>query len=80
VDYLGLEYGDVWLYRDDVAGRRIADRLGYVEYAHGHEVFYREGRYWDDWRGMLRADDFRRRFPDEVEYRDVPRPAARGAA
>jgi RimJ/RimL family protein N-acetyltransferase len=68
IDYHGLERGDVWLYRDDVRGRRLFESLGYVEYAHGHEVFYREGRYWDDWRAYLEDREFRRRFPEEREY------------
>lgn len=79
VDYLGLDYGDVWLYRDDAVARRVVEALGYVEYAHGHDVFYRGGRYWDDWRGILRADEFRRRFPDELEYPEGP-PARRRAS
>ena len=68
VDYLGLDFGDVWLYRSDTAGRRLAERLGYVEYGHGRDVFYHHGRYWDDWRGILRAEEFRKRFPSELEY------------
>ena len=68
IDHHGLERGDVWLYRDDAAGRRLCESLGYVEYAHGHDVFYREGRYWDGWRGALEADEFRRRHPNEREY------------
>jgi L-amino acid N-acyltransferase YncA len=68
VDYLGLAYGEMWLYRDDPFGRRLAESVGYTEFAHGRDVFYREGRYWDDWRGLLRADVFRERFPAGVEY------------
>lgn len=71
VDYLGLEFGDVWLYRDDAAGRGLSAALGYAEYSHGHEVFYREGRWWDDWRAILRAEDFRSRFPEEIEYAET---------
>ena len=68
IDYHGLRRAYAWLYRDDVAGRRLLAALGYVEYAHGHDVFYREGRYWDDWRGYLEVSEFRQRFPDEREY------------
>lgn len=68
IDYLDLEQGDVWLYRDDAGARAVFEALGYREYAHGHDVFYRSGRWWDDWRGCLTADEFRTRFPDEVEY------------
>ncbi len=68
VDFLGLRHGEAWLYRDDVAGRRVFEALGYTEFAHGRDVFYREGRWWDDWRGHLTAAEFRTRFPQEVEY------------
>jgi RimJ/RimL family protein N-acetyltransferase len=77
IDYLGLAHGYASLYWDDATGRRLAASLGYVEYAHGHDVFYRAGRYWDDWRGILRAADFRSRFPDEIEYPDGPSRAPR---
>jgi RimJ/RimL family protein N-acetyltransferase len=80
VDYLGLAFGDAWLHRDDSAGRRIAESLGYVEYAHGRDVFYHDGRYWDDWRGILKAEDFRKRFPDELEYPTVPGRLPQGAS
>lgn len=68
IDHAGLQLAELWLYRDDLAGRRLFEALGYVEYAHGHDVFFREGRWWDDWRGALRAEEFRRRFPEETEY------------
>ena len=80
VDYLGLVSGDVWLYRDDAVGRRLFEGLGYLEYAHGHDVFYREGRYWDDWRGLLRAETFRARFPHELEYPEGPSHPTRARA
>ena len=76
VDYVGLDFGDVRLYRDDAAGRRLFESLGYAEYAHGRDALYRGGRYWADWRGMLRAEEFRRRFPDELEYPSGPPGAA----
>ncbi len=74
VDHAGMQLGEAWLYRDDVAGRRLCEALGYREYAHGHDVFYREGRWWDDWRAAVQAEDFRRRFPRDVEYPDRERP------
>lgn len=46
-DYLDLRRSSVEMRGDNAAGRRIADRLGYVEYGHGHDVFYRDGAYVD---------------------------------
>ena len=46
-DYLDLRRVAVELRGDGVHGRRIADRLGYVEYARGHDVHYRDGGYTD---------------------------------
>jgi RimJ/RimL family protein N-acetyltransferase len=47
-DYLDLPRVGVELRADNVAALRIADRLGYVEYARGHEVHYRDGSYVDE--------------------------------
>jgi RimJ/RimL family protein N-acetyltransferase len=47
-DYLDLRQSGVEIRADNVAGLRIADRLGYVEYARGHEVYYRDGAYVDE--------------------------------
>ena len=47
-DYLNLPRVGVELRADNVAALRIADRLGYVEYARGHEVHYRDGAYVDE--------------------------------
>lgn len=46
-DYLDLRRVGVDLRGDAVYGRRIADALGYVEYARGHDVHYRDGAYTD---------------------------------
>jgi len=73
IDHAGLDQAELWLYRDDAGGRRLFEALGYVEYAHGHDAFYRDGRWWDDWRGALAAEEFQRRFPDEIEYPDRQR-------
>lgn len=67
VTYLGLRDGDVWLYADDAAGRRVFESLGYREVGRGRDAFYHSGRYWDEWFGLLRAADFRARYP-EREY------------
>jgi len=47
-DYLDLRRAGVEIRADNAAGLRIADRLGYAEYARGHEVHYRDGAYVDE--------------------------------
>lgn len=70
ITYLGLRGGDVWLHADDAAGRRLFEALGYTEVGRGRDAFYHSGRHWDEWFGLLRAEDFRVRFPEEREYPD----------
>ena len=47
-DYLDLPRVGVEIRADNAAALRIAERLGYVEYARGHEVHYRDGAYVDE--------------------------------
>ena len=47
-DYLDLPRVGVEVRADNVAALRIGERLGYVEYARGHEVHYRDGGYVDE--------------------------------
>jgi RimJ/RimL family protein N-acetyltransferase len=47
-DYLDLPRIGVEVRVDNVAALRIGERLGYVEYARGHEVHYRDGAYVDE--------------------------------
>ena len=47
-DYLDLQRSGIELRADNVAALRIAERLGYIEYARGHEAVYRNGAYVDE--------------------------------
>jgi RimJ/RimL family protein N-acetyltransferase len=47
-DYLDLRRSGVEIRADNAAGFRVAERLGYAEYARGHEVHYRDGGYVDE--------------------------------
>ncbi len=47
-DYLDLRRVSIEIHADVAGARRIAERLGYVEYAHGHDVFYRDGALVDE--------------------------------
>src|SRR2546428_6267164 len=47
-DYLDLQRVNTTVRADNEAALRIAGRLGYVEFARGHQVFYRDGVYLDE--------------------------------
>lgn len=47
-DYLDLRRVSVELHGDNAYALRIAERLGYVEFARGHDAHYRDGGYTDD--------------------------------
>jgi RimJ/RimL family protein N-acetyltransferase len=76
-DYLDLRLSAVDLHADNAAALRIAERLGYVEYARGHEVRYRDGGYVDEVKLLLRKETWRERWPDEREYEKLPAEAYR---
>ena len=47
-DYLDLKRAGIELRADNVAALKIAERLGYTEYARGHDAVYRNGTYVDE--------------------------------
>ena len=68
-DYLNLPRVGVELRADNGAAIRIADRLGYVEYARGHEVHYRDGGYVDELQLFMSKDAWHERWAaTEREY------------
>jgi len=68
-DYLNLPRVGVELRADNGAAIRIADRLGYVEYARGHEVHYRDGGYVDELQLFMSKDAWNERWAaTEREY------------
>jgi RimJ/RimL family protein N-acetyltransferase len=68
-DYLDLRRVGVEIRADNRAGLRIADRLGYVEYARGHEVYYRDGAYVDEVQSFMTKDTWHERWgATEREY------------
>jgi len=68
-DYLDLPRVGVEIRADNVAALRIAERLGYVEYARGHEVHYRDGAYVDEIQLLMDKDAWRERWgATEREY------------
>src|SRR5947209_13247713 len=67
-DYLDLRRSDLELRADNAAALRIADRRGYVEYARGHEVAYRDGAYVDQVRLLMEKETWQERWLGEREY------------
>jgi RimJ/RimL family protein N-acetyltransferase len=68
-DYIDLPRVGVELRADNLAALRIAERLGYVEYARGHEVHYRNGGYIDEIHLFMDKDAWRERWGGtEREY------------
>jgi RimJ/RimL family protein N-acetyltransferase len=67
-DYLDLRLVTVDLRADNAAGIRIAEKLGYTEYAHGHEVHYRDGAYVDELKLRMEKDTWQERWSAEREY------------
>ena len=77
-DYLDLPRVGVELRADNLAALRIADRLGYVEYARGHEVHYHDGGYVDEIQLFMGADAWRERWgATEREYQPLAPDATR---
>lgn len=75
-DYLDLKRSGIELRTDNAAALRIAEKLGYTEFARGHGVYYRDGAYVDEsWLLMERATWNERWAESEREY--VPFGAAR---
>ncbi|HEV8669388.1 MAG TPA: GNAT family protein [Candidatus Limnocylindria bacterium] len=68
-DYLDLKRVGTELRADNAAALRIAERLGYTEFARGHQVHYRDGGYVDEaWIVMERAAWDERFGTSEREY------------
>jgi RimJ/RimL family protein N-acetyltransferase len=68
-DYLDLQRSGIEVRADNVAALRIADKLGYTEFARGHQVYYRDGAYVDEsWLLMERATWNDRWAKSEREY------------
>ena len=77
-DYLDLRRSGVEIRADNAAGLRIADRLGYTEYARGHEVHYRDGAYVDEIQLLMTKDTWQERWgATEREYPPLAAEATR---
>jgi RimJ/RimL family protein N-acetyltransferase len=76
-DYLDLRRSGLDLRADNTAALRIAEKLGYVEYGRGHEVFYRDAAYVDEVRLLMDKDTWHERWSAEREYAQLAPDATR---
>ena len=67
-DYLDLRLVTTELRADNTAALKIATKLGYTEFAHGHEVHYREGAYVDEIKLRMEKETWQERWSEEREY------------
>ena len=67
-DYSDLRRGLITYTADNGGARRIAEKLGYQEYAHKHEVHYRDGAFVDEYELALDREVWSQRFGSEREY------------
>jgi RimJ/RimL family protein N-acetyltransferase len=67
-DYLDLRRVQADVRADNAAALRIADALGYVEYARGHRAHYRDGSYVDEVKLVVEKQAWQERWSSEREY------------
>jgi RimJ/RimL family protein N-acetyltransferase len=72
-DYLDLRRVSVNFTEENVGARKIAERIGYVEFAHKHQVHYRDGAYVDDLELIVDRPQWDARWPSEREYQPLGR-------
>jgi len=67
-DYLDLRRVSVNFTTENAGARRITERLGYVEFAHKHEVHFRDGGYVNELELLMEHDTWNERWSSEREY------------
>jgi RimJ/RimL family protein N-acetyltransferase len=77
VDYLDLRLVTTELRADNAAGLKIATKLGYTEFAHGHDVHYRDGAYVDELKLRMEKETWQERWSTEREYPPLAADATR---
>jgi RimJ/RimL family protein N-acetyltransferase len=76
-DYLDLRLVTVDLRADNAAALKISDKLGYAEYARGHDVQYRDGKYVDEIKLRMDKETWQERWSAEREYPPLAADATR---
>lgn len=73
LDYLNRRWCDVSINENNAGARRIAGKLGYEEFGHGHAVHFIDGRYVDAlFLRLERATWAERWGASEREYEPLP--------
>jgi len=67
-DYLDLRLVTAELRADNTAALKIAAKLGYTEFARGHDVYYRDGGYVDEIKLRMEKETWQERWSAEREY------------
>ncbi|HUQ42217.1 MAG TPA: GNAT family protein [Candidatus Limnocylindrales bacterium] len=70
-DYLDLRRVAVRIAADAVGAKRIAEKLGYAEYARQHESRFRDGAYVDEIDLLLERPSWEERYASEREYQPL---------
>jgi RimJ/RimL family protein N-acetyltransferase len=76
-DYLDLRLVNTELRADNAAALRIATKLGYTEFARGHDVHYRDGAYVDEIKLRMEKETWQERWSAEREYPPLAADATR---
>ncbi len=76
-DYLDLRLTTAEFRADNAAALKIVTRLGYNEFAHGHEVHYRDGAYVDEIKLRMDKETWQERWSTEREYPPLAADATR---
>jgi RimJ/RimL family protein N-acetyltransferase len=76
-DYLDLRLVTTELRADNEAGLKIATKLGYTEFAHGHDVHYRDSAYVDELKLRMEKETWQERWSTEREYPPLAADATR---
>jgi len=67
-DYLDLRLATTEFRADNAAALKIVAKLGYIEFAHGHEAHYRDGAYVDEIKLRMDKETWHERWSAEREY------------
>lgn len=71
-DYLDRRVVSIGVPADDERALRIAEKLGYGEFARGHDVYYRDGGYTDKLYLRFDRETWDARWSHEREYGPLP--------
>lgn len=70
-DYLDLRRVTASFTAENVGARRIADKIGYAEFAQKHKVHYRDGAYIDELELLVERSTWDERWAAEREYQPL---------